>query len=116
VRRMISNVGKNVIELSDAAQKEPTERYPCPHVFRRVVVNYDGRLKACPIDWETKLVSGSATVPIKEIWQNAFYRDLRHQHLENNFKDDCICKSCIDWQGTPWTVGYEKIIKRMSSS
>ena len=115
IRKMISNVGKNVIELSDNAEKHNIDRYPCPHVFRRIVVNYDGRFKVCPIDWEAKLVSGTVQVPISDIWKNEYYSDLRRQHLENDFRENCICKDCKDWLGTPWTMGYEKIIKRMSS-
>jgi hypothetical protein len=36
------------------------------------------------------------------------------EHLNNLFSEDSICKDCPDWQGSPWKLGYEKVISSLS--
>ena len=111
-REMISNV--NLVEVSGEENKKVLERWPCPHWFRRIVINYDGVIKACPVDWE----NGTAYKHISETtiydaWHSRFYNRNRQEHLNNNFSEDSICKNCNDWQGSPWNLGYEKVIKSL---
>jgi pyruvate-formate lyase-activating enzyme len=113
IREMISNVGLNEVEGQDSAPK----RWPCPHWFRRAVINYDGRLKACPIDWDNRSAYKSLDeVSIYDTWHSDYYWQHRIEHLNNQFSADSICGPCGDWQGTPWDLGYEKVIKNMSET
>lgn len=50
IRELNSNVGLNGV-AGGADGPEPG-RWPCPHLWRRVVIGYGGELKACPIDWQ----------------------------------------------------------------
>ncbi|HED67079.1 MAG TPA: radical SAM/SPASM domain-containing protein [Planctomycetes bacterium] len=112
VREMTSNVGLN----------DPTEsrfpgwdaRWPCAHYFRRVVVNHRGIVKTCPIDWEQKTALESVeTASIFDQWHGPAYWAQRMAHLNDAFPADSICGSCRDWSGTPWTLGYEKVVERL---
>ena len=112
VREMISNV--NLIDVSETEGNTGLQRWPCPHWFRRMVINYDGVIKACPIDWEngTTYEPLSATT-IFDAWHSDFYWKNRMEHLNNQYSQNSLCKNCNDWQGTPWGLGYEKVVETL---
>jgi sulfatase maturation enzyme AslB (radical SAM superfamily) len=112
VREMHNNVGFN--DNSESGGYASNDRYPCPHLFRRTVINYDGVYKFCPIDWE----GGSKYIPeieenIFSAWHSDFYHLNRLEHLNNSFSENSICRTCDDWMGTPWNLGYEKVINKL---
>jgi MoaA/NifB/PqqE/SkfB family radical SAM enzyme len=112
IRELISNVNQVSTEGSKGAA--PEKRWPCAHWWRRMVINFDGKLKPCPIDW----TSGTAyktldEVSITDAWHSDFFSRHRMEHLNNNFSESSICKNCPDWRGTPWNLGYEKVIRNL---
>jgi pyruvate-formate lyase-activating enzyme len=112
VREMISNVGLN--DPSESLWPGWDARWPCAHFFRRVVINHRGQLKACPIDWEQRTVNQAVTeASLFEQWHGDFYWHHRMQHLNDAIETESACKTCPDWAGTPWDMGYEKIIERL---
>lgn len=115
VREMISNVGLN--DPSTSTWPGWDARWPCAHFFRRVVVNHQGVLKACPIDWEQRTVNKHIDeANLFDQWHGDFYWRHRMQHLNDKIVDTSACKSCPDWAGTPWDMGYEKIIERLTET
>jgi sulfatase maturation enzyme AslB (radical SAM superfamily) len=115
IRQMHTNVGVN--ESSSDALQNGSKRYPCPHVFRRIVADYAGDLKFCPIDW----FGGSKLTRIEnesiiDTWHNDAYHQLRLQHLNSQFPSESICKNCEDWKSTPWDLGYEKIVSELAGN
>lgn len=110
IREIISNI--SLVDISESKKHSATKRWPCPHWFRRIVINYNGVIKACPIDWknETSYTSLSETT-IYDAWHSDFYWKNRMEHLNNQFSSQSACRDCIDWQDTPWDLGYEKVIK-----
>lgn len=115
VREMISNVN-----MTPVASQEPINaaiRWPCPHWFRRIVINYEGVIKACPVDWN----NATAYRPLSETtlfdaWHSDFYWRNRLEHLNNDFSQGSPCKNCRDWQGSPWNLGYEKVIGMLKTT
>ncbi|MFT7485645.1 MAG: pyruvate-formate lyase-activating enzyme [Candidatus Paceibacteria bacterium] len=115
VREMISNVGLN--DPSTSSWPGWDARWPCAHFFRRVVVNHQGLLKACPIDWEQRTVNEHVKqATLFDQWHGDFYWRHRMQHLNDAIVETSACKKCPDWAGTPWDMGYEKIITRLTGS
>lgn len=115
IREMISNVGLN--EPSENLWPGWDARWPCAHFFRRVVINHQGRLKACPIDWEQRTANEYvADVGIFDQWHGDFYWTHRMQHLNDAIAQESACAACPDWAGTPWELGYEKIVERLVHS
>lgn len=115
VREMISNVG--LIDVTGSSVNAPVDRWPCPHWWRRVVINYDGVLKACPIDWQGELTNRAISEEtVLDQWHGDFYHDYRMQHLNNDHKADSACKDCRDWRGTPWMLGYEKVVRSLAET
>lgn len=110
IRELISNV--NLVDAR--ADQDLPARWPCPHFFRRVVINYDGVLKACPVDWENKTAYAPLSeTSLLEAWHSDFYVKARLEHLNNDFRTQEACKTCPDWAGSPWNLGYEKVIKNL---
>lgn len=78
-------------------------RHPCPYVFERVVIDYQGRVRFCCADWETEFPLGDLRVHgLEEIWQGDRYRELRRQHIAGTF-DHPYCLRCTDWRQVYWT-------------
>ena len=112
VREMISNVGLG--EPSENLWPGWDARWPCAHFFRRVVINHDGELKACPVDWRQRTVNRPVSeVSVYDQWHGDFYWSHRMQHLNDSIAETSACRECPDWAGTPWDVGYEKIVGRL---
>jgi len=112
IREIISNV--NAIDTSDSWRSKNTQRWPCPHWFRRIVISYDGLIKACPVDWENATAYKSIQeTSIFDAWHSDSYWRNRMAHLNNTFSPGSICKDCNDWKGSPWNLGYEKAIKTL---
>ena len=112
IREMISNVGIN--DVTGSVAGEVVRRWPCPHVFRRTVLDYNGKVKFCPIDWVGGSVMGPfGATSLAETWVDQPYRVLRLAHLNDSFPKASICAGCRDWQGSPWTLGYEKVVSRL---
>ncbi len=81
--------------LAPTKHKEYKPMIPCPMVFNRVHVTYDGYLTACCIDFNHDLLLADLkTMSLQEAWncQNAV--DLRKRHME---KDLCgtMCYNCV---------------------
>ncbi len=113
IREFITNVNA-VHDPENENCRVRENRWPCPHVFRRVVVNYEGNLKICPVDWENRTVIGSLeSGTVRDIWQGEAYRRIRLNHLNNRFPADSACGGCPDWRGSPWQLGYEKVIRTL---
>ena len=109
VREMISNVGLNT--PSEVLWPGWDARWPCAHFFRRVVINHRGIMKACPIDWEQRTTHAAvADTPIHDAWHGDWYWSHRMMHLNDAIPVGDACLDCKDWAGTPWTLGYEKVV------
>ena len=112
IRDLTTNVNiNNEAKIND----KELDRWACPHWFRRTVINYDGRIKACPIDWNAKLISGHLSDGfINKNWNSFYYYSHRMQHLNNDIEDTSLCKTCRDWKSTPWSMGYEKVVEKLA--
>jgi len=109
IRKITSNV--NLVDISESKENKAVKRWPCPHWFRRIIINYNGMIKACPIDWENKTIYKTLDqTTISDAWHSDFFWKNRMEHLNNRFSDESLCNNCNDWQGSPWNLGYEKVI------
>tara|TARA_B100000029_G_scaffold315821_1_gene308213 strand:+ start:3935 stop:4888 length:954 start_codon:yes stop_codon:yes gene_type:complete len=107
IRELHTHAGTNSFAMNEKKVKEEKRR-PCLYPWERVVLNARGFLSFCPTDWFGKsTVADYRKVRIKEIWSGEFYKDLRNQHLTNNFKNH-FCKQCPDWCNTSWPQDSEK--------
>lgn len=101
-------------EAQKGGEETKDRRWPCPHVFRRTILGYDGNIKFCPIDWQSgSVLEPYGEEPIDALWQGDTYHALRMHHLNDSYPADSFCGPCGDWRATPWALGYEKVIARL---
>jgi hypothetical protein len=78
-------------------------------------MNYDGWLKACPVDWtNSTTIMHIDDISIFDAWHSDFYWKCRMAHLNNMFPKESVCGRCNDWAGTPWNMGYEKVVQALA--
>jgi sulfatase maturation enzyme AslB (radical SAM superfamily) len=87
-------------------------RYPCPHLWKRLIVDFKGQIKFCPTDWgKDSVIADVLKDGLAEAWKRV--GTLRNCHRNRIFSDTNICGSCIDWATTPWDQGYERIVDKI---
>jgi MoaA/NifB/PqqE/SkfB family radical SAM enzyme len=90
------------------------ERYPCPHLWKRLTVDFDGRIKYCAHDWGTgSTLANIANKSLGEVWRGEALGALRKEQVENRYLLDSICGPCTDWASTKWDYGYERLIDKV---
>ena len=68
---------------------------PCPMVFNRIHITYEGYVTACCVDYENDLIMGDYNKDsLKSIWNGKPYTDLRKRHLTKTGSCE-TCKSKI---------------------
>lgn len=117
VRNLHSALGLVKVEESQDFNKALEQhRYPCPHLWKRLTVDFHGHIKFCAHDWvyhdETKL-GNIADMTLGEAWRGEQLRQLRENHKRNAFPDNAICARCTDWASAKWDYGYERLVDRV---
>ena len=111
IRKLHTNSGsvqnENFDKIDQLSDKKNNRR-PCLYPWERVVLTAKGKLSFCPTDWFGKtVVHDFRETTIKKVWSGEFYKDLRNQHLSNNFNNQ-FCKQCPDWCNTSWPQDDQK--------
>jgi radical SAM protein with 4Fe4S-binding SPASM domain len=85
----------NVMELKPRV-------YPCKALWSSFVINWNGDVAMCCVDYETTIKLGNVqNESMLEIWNGSTLKELRDRHLERNF-DGLICKNCPGEATMPW--------------
>jgi len=84
---------------------------PCPMVFNRAHVSWEGYLTACCVDYEGHLVTADLnTTPLAEAWRNEAFRALRRRHMDEKL-EGTLCHVCVTREEIPYapltTIGRE---------
>jgi radical SAM protein with 4Fe4S-binding SPASM domain len=115
VRDLHSALGR-IKQLESATRNSVSgqERYPCPHLWKRLVIDSSGRVKFCASDWGDATMLGQIeTSSLKSLWQGQMLKELRSQHLEGRIADNTACSKCTDWASCKWDWGYERLVDKL---
>lgn len=120
IRRLHSHAGeKTEISRQLFANESGAQRRPCLYPWERLCLRADGKIGACPSNWNFKdEFADFAATTIREAWQSDFLRQLRQKHLTNCF-DDNPCRDCPDWAQTRWPHegrSYADMVAEMTES
>lgn len=67
----------------------------CPLIFTRMVINYDGVVVACCVDWKRRYVLGNAaTDSVYDIWNGERLEALQMVHLKGERESVPLCQGC----------------------
>lgn len=75
------------------------ERYPCSLLWYTAVINWDGTLSPCCIDYDEAGIIGSIhDKTLYEHWNGHNMERLRYAHIMGSFEELPICKNCEYWR------------------
>lgn len=95
-------------------EREKIERYPCPHLWKRLTIDFNGNVKFCAHDWGNSSIIGNINADrLSDIISGKKLRIIRDSHLNGNYDKIEICKNCIDWSSVKWDLGYEKVMRKL---
>ncbi len=70
-------------------------RIVCPYPFYRMVVNFNGDISVCELDWTMTTVVGNASQEaMLDIWNGQRMHDFRMMHLEGRRREHKACEQC----------------------
>jgi len=77
-------------------------RPPCIDPFHNLVVNWDGKVSLCSLDWNCSVPLGNvAHSSVEEVWNGEAVRAIREAHLKGNFQHNAMCANCEEWRYLP---------------
>lgn len=75
-----------------------TKRYPCPLLWYTGIINSDGTVSPCCIDYNCDGVLDRIKSGFKAIWNGKAINKLRKIHLNEDYEKSGICEKCEYWQ------------------
>jgi len=80
--------------------EQDIERFPCPMLFKQMVIGWDGRVGLCCEDIFIDEPLGDLTgASIREVWTGAPMERARRLHNEARYEDVTLCRRCDAWAG-----------------
>jgi len=109
IRRLHSNLGSvNVVQMPP-----PKKRWPCAHLWQRLVIDFRGHIRFCPVDWHDQSYLGDVSaMTLHEAWHSEHMLNLRARHLSGNYKGGGVCENCTDWANTPWADSWVNMVRK----
>lgn len=78
------------------------KRPPCIDPFHNIVINWDGKVSLCSLDWNHAVPFGDITKQsIKEVWHDKPVNTVREAHLRGNYTCNSMCANCDEWRYVP---------------
>ena len=85
----------NNIKITD---EKADYRYPCAIMWYVLVINWNGKVTVCSVDWDTEIEVGDVTgETLHAIWNGTKMREARKSQIDRNFNRFGVCKSCVVW-------------------
>jgi radical SAM protein with 4Fe4S-binding SPASM domain len=90
---------KDAYQDADGAPEEkqlyPFRKQICPFPFYTMVINANGDVTACCVDWNKKTCVGNLhEATVGEVWRGKAFREFRQMHIENRRSENESCRNC----------------------
>ncbi|MBI5211979.1 MAG: radical SAM protein [Nitrospirae bacterium] len=83
-----------------------TGRLPCPQIWQRMVVAWDGKVIMCCRDWDSKNLLGiidyDSGKNVEYFWHGEELKRIRKFHLEKRLNEVAACKDCQYKESYNW--------------
>ena len=71
------------------------DKYVCCPIFYSLIMNFDGTVSLCCVDWKNNLIIGDVKKSsLKEIWHSDILFNHQMQHLKGERFKNPICREC----------------------
>jgi len=99
--KMWKNVA-NRIGLIKRRERDPNareigneNRFPCPQIWQRMMICWDGEVRMCCGDWHGKYIIGDARRDsLKDLWLGEKYSFAREMHRQGKYDKVPPCRTC----------------------
>lgn len=120
IRQLHSAVGAissaKVEESSVRNDANHQTRHPCPHLWKRLTVDFTGAIKFCAHEWlgnQDVILGHMDAMGLEQAWTSDTMRRVRDMQVTDQYPDGFICKTCTDWASSRWDQGYERLVDRV---
>lgn len=102
-----TNRGEEKERLSVKSERfEKVGRRPCPQIWQRVVVTWDGKIVMCCRDWDSENVLGTLDYAqgrnIEYFWNGEELKRVRDLHLKRRLDEIPVCAKCSYKESFVW--------------
>ena len=88
-------------DFLDNQPSEPEEQFPCSYIWKTMMIDFDGTVKMCCEDYDTRFPTGSLlSQDPDEIFNSQRMQAQRSAQLSGDFCSPEICKNCTETHGT----------------
>ncbi|MFH2058484.1 MAG: radical SAM/SPASM domain-containing protein [Pseudomonadota bacterium] len=81
-------------------------RRPCPQIWQRIIVKWDGSVVMCCRDWESENVLGqldySKGLDVESFWRGNRLNKIRRLHLNKELQEISACSKCTYKESFEW--------------
>jgi radical SAM protein with 4Fe4S-binding SPASM domain len=93
----IHNWGGGIEDVKVTDEVSST-RYPCAIMWYVLVINWNGEVTVCSVDWDTEIMIGNANKQtLHQIWNSRKIKEVRRSHIDKKFDKYRVCKDCVVW-------------------
>ncbi len=91
-----TNIGENVVNARKGTYGQDLEqKQVCPFLFTTMVVNDQGIVHLCCVDWKTEYILGDLKQEnIADVWNGEKLREFQKIHLRGKKNSIVLCKNC----------------------
>jgi len=83
------------VEVTDERSKL---RYPCVIMWYALVVNWNGEVTFCSVDWNTEIKLGNVhQQSLHQIWNSQEARVARKSQIDREWNRYPVCRDCVVW-------------------
>lgn len=87
-----------VAELREKESLVKVRFKSCPEVFDKMSIDWDGKVTACCMDYDRKMIIGDlAESSLKEIWKGSKMRAYQKGLSQREYDKFDLCKDCYDY-------------------
>jgi molybdenum cofactor biosynthesis enzyme MoaA len=91
----VTNLGGKYKDTDGIASRDTIRPRPCRLLWDRIIINYDGTITACCVDFDSDLVySDYNNSTLLDAWNNELIQDWRENHLTGRVETMPLCCNC----------------------
>jgi radical SAM protein with 4Fe4S-binding SPASM domain len=96
-----------------ATDEKSERRFPCAIMWYSLVINWNGEVTVCSVDWDTTINVGDASrQSLHEIWNSPEIKHARRAQIEARYDHHAVCTHCRVWVSigdvTEWLRGKKE--------
>lgn len=78
--------------------EQTPKRFPCALMWYALVVNWNGEVTVCSVDWNTEICVGDVNKQtLHEVWNSSKLKGARKAHVNGHYCAYKVCKDCVVW-------------------